>query len=291
MKKIKYWILIFLMPAMVLGQSKTETIKKSFELANPTQEFWFGVCNIEGDVSVEAYNGKTIEVEVNKKISARSEADLAVGMEDIKVDFTQGDGFIMARMISSQNRYRVKNDPLACGWDWERNGNYKRVEYKQRLDFTVKVPKGISVKISTVNNGNLYLEGVAGEVYANNVNGNVDLIGLSANAIAQTVNGHVEVSYVQLPKEFGEFETVNGDIILSIPNNANGVFDFETQWGKIYSDFDFSGKVSPKLVANKTKSGGTNYKIDSSNSYQLGEGGPSYQFKTLNGNIKVIKSK
>jgi DUF4097 and DUF4098 domain-containing protein YvlB len=192
-------------------------------------------------------------------------------------------------MLSAQNLYREKDDPLACGWDWNQNRQYKRVDYNQRLDFKVKVPNTISVKISTVNNGDLYIKGVKGEVYANNVNGDIDLIDLAANTKAQTVNGHVEVSYNQLPAEFGEYETVNGDVIIKAPSNAKGVFSFETQWGKIYSDFDFSSKVSPKVVSNKNESGGTSYKIDNSNSYQLGEGGPSLQFKTLNGNIKIIK--
>lgn len=280
---------MMLLPLMVFGQSKTETITKSFQLTDTSKELWFCVCNIEGDVSVEAYDGKNIEVEVIKKITARNDADLAEGMNDVRVDFSQGDGYAMARMLSTNNRYVQKDDPLACGWDWNRD--QRRVEYKHRLDFKVKVPRSISVKISTVNNGDLYLKGVQGEVYANNVNGDVDLVDVAENIKAHTVNGHIEVSYTKLPKEFGEFETINGDIVIKAPANANGTYNFETQWGKIYSEFDFSAKAKPMVVASKSESGGTKYKIDNSNTYQLGVGGPSFEFKTMNGNIKILKIK
>ena len=38
---------------MVKGQSKTETVKKSFTVKNE-KATWLAVCNIEGDVEVEA---------------------------------------------------------------------------------------------------------------------------------------------------------------------------------------------------------------------------------------------
>ena len=45
-----------LLPLMVFGQSKTETITKSFQLTDTSKELWFCVCNIEGDVSVDIYD-------------------------------------------------------------------------------------------------------------------------------------------------------------------------------------------------------------------------------------------
>ena len=280
---------LLLSPMLVQAQSDRETIKKSFNVADKNQEMWLCVCNIEGDVTVEAYDGNTIEIEVDKQIRARRADDVAEGMRDVKIDFDEGEGYVRARFSTPNNRYREKDDPLACGWDWQRNGD--REYYRYRLDFKVKVPREISVKISTVNNSDLFVKGVKGFVYANNVNGDVELIDIANDTKAHTVNGEIEVVYATMPTEFADFETVNGNIEVIAPEDAGAIYSFETQYGEIYSDFDFTKKLAPQVEKNKGKKGGTLYKIAKSNSYQVKDGGPEISFKTLNGKIMVRKGK
>ena len=270
-------LLVAFLPALIVkGQSETETVKKSFTVKNE-KATWFAVCNIEGNVEVEAHDGNTIEIEVQKRISGKQ--------SEVK----QGDDFVRARFTTPNNKVREKDDPLACGWDW--NQDRERVDYRVRLDYKVKVPRNISVKISTVNNSDLYIKGVKGELYANNVNGDVTLIDVESNTKASTVNGKIEVNYLKMPVEFAEFQTVNGEIEIVAPEGLGAIYNFETQWGEVYSDFDFSQKLSPKMVVNKGERGGTKYKVDNSNSYQVGNGGPKFSFKTLNGDIRVMKAK
>lgn len=289
MKVIKCMVLLvaFLPALMVKGQSETETVKKSFTVKNE-KVTWLAVCNIEGDVEVEAHDGNTIEIEVQKRISGK-QSEIEKGMEEVKLDFAQGDDFVRARFTTPNNQVREKDDPLACGWDW--NQNRERVDYRVRLDYKIKVPRNISVKISTVNNSDLYIKGVKGEVYANNVNGDVTLIDVESNTKASTVNGKIEVNYLKMPAEFAEFQTVNGEIEISTPENLAATYNFETQWGEVYSDLEFSQKLSPRMVANTGERGGTKYKVDNSNGYQVGNGGPKFTFKTLNGDIRVMKAK
>lgn len=272
---------------MLLGQKDSEVLKRSFVVNDNSSEFWFCVCNITGDVEVEAYDGSTIEVEVNKQVSGRSQADVAEGMESLQLVASDGDGFAKVLMISSQQELEEKDDPLACSWNWRHNSS-GRPDYRYRLDYKVKVPKGISVKVSTVNDGELWVKNVGGNIYASNVNGDVTLAGVKGNTKANTVNGRVEVEYLEMPNEFASFKTVNGDIELFAPNNVSGVFNFESQWGKIYSDFDFDEKVAPKMT--KVKEGDmTRFKVANSNGYKIGQGGPEMAFETLNGNIKIRK--
>lgn len=273
---------------MVMGQN-TETVKRSFQVVEPTQEMWFCACNIEGDVKVEAYDGNTIEVEVIKKITAKNEADIKKGMEDVTVEFAEGDGFVRARLATPYNRYREKDDPLECGWDWQQNR--ERVGYRYRLDFKVKVPRQISVKISTVNDSDLSVKGVKGQVYASNVNGDVDLVDLANDTKASTVNGTIEVSYLSMPKVFADFNTVNGNIEVTAPASSQAVYSFESQWGQVFSDFEFSKKLAPKMTQETDGKGAKLYKIANSNSYQVGSGGPQISFKTLNGDVMIRKGK
>ena len=281
--------MILMTPLLLVAQNDRETIKKSFQVTDKSAEMWLCVCNIEGDVEVEAYDGNTIEIEVNKRIRARRADDVEQGMKDVTVDFAEGEGFVRARLSTPQNEYKEKDDPLACGWHWAPSG--EKVYYRFRLDFKVRVPREISVKISTVNNSDLFIKGVEGMIYANNVNGDVELTDIGNDTKAHTVNGRIDVTYTKMPTEFADFETVNGDIEVIAPENAGAIYNFETQWGQVYSDFDFDKRLSPKVVSNKGRKGGTLYKVSKSNSYQVSDGGPEISFKTLNGKIMLRKGK
>ena len=272
---------------LVRGQSQTEMVKKTFTVQNE-KDTWFAVCNIEGNIEVEVHDLNTIEIELEKTVSGKQPA-IDKASKDIKLDFQQGDGFVTAKFSTPNNKLEQKDDPLACGWDW--NQDRQHVDYRLRLDYKVKVPKNVSVKISTVNNSDLYINGVKGEIYANNVNGDISLIDVESNTKASTVNGKIEVNYLQMPTDFADFKTVNGEIEVFTPQSSGATFSFDTQWGEVYSDLDFTEKLSPTMVSNEGKRGGTKYRMQNTNSYQVGTGGPKFSFKTLNGNIMLRKAK
>lgn len=282
-------VLLSVSSITLMGQNDSEIIKKSFEIEKNDADFWFCLCNINGSVEVEAYDGKNIEVELQKHVKARSNSLVKQGMEELKLFVDQGSDYVKVMMESPNQAVREKDDPLACGWDW--NGNRRGPGYDYRFDYKIKVPRGISVKVSTVNNGDLEVRNVEGNIYANNVNGDVTLEGIQGDTKANTVNGVVDVSYTKMPSEFGSFSTVNGDILIETPKDPSGVFNFKTQWGKVYSDLDFDTKVAAKMVESSNRKGETMYKISNANGYQIGKGGPSMEFETLNGNIRVSKKR
>lgn len=271
---------------IAIGQKETVTIKKSFMVSADTKEMWLCICNISGDVEVEAYDGSTIALTLEKQVSGREQSDITKGMEELQLDVSEGDGFVKLQMAAPYITNRSTDDELDCNAQWERNSNRK---YRFRYDYKVSVPRHISVKISTVNDGDLIIKGVEGEIYANNVNGDVELVGVKENTKAHTVNGTIDVQYATMPSEFGEFKTINGNIEIFTPKDAGGIFSFDTSNGEVYSDFEFSKKMAPKVVTNNKK-GGTKYKISNSNSYQIGKGGPTMDFETLNGDILIRKA-
>ena len=278
-----------MMAFMAFGQSKSESITKSLEVKDRNLEFWFCVCNINGSVEVEAYEGNTVEVIVEKRVSGHNQSDVDLGMKELQLRILEGEDFLRLSVESPIQRMAEKQDPLQCGWDW--NEKTDRRDYWYTMDYKIKVPKGISVKLSTVNKGDILAKGVTGNIYASNVNGDVTLEEIQGDTKANTVNGKVEVSYVKMPKDFASFKTVNGDIEIFVPGNGNGIFNFQSQWGEIYSDLDFSQKLAPKVT--KTAAGnGTKYKVSNSNSYQFGQsGGASFEFETLNGDVYLRKQK
>ncbi len=280
--------ILLMCPLLVFGQSDSEVIKKSFKVTSDTKEMWFCICNIEGNVEVEAYDGNTIEMELKKTVRASRADDVKLGMDELSIDVSEGENYVKVMMTAPNMEDKTYPEELNCNWNWQRHSE-KRY-YRYSYDYKVRVPRKISVKISTVNNGDLLIKDVEGEVYANNVNGDVELTNIRENTKAHTVNGHIEVSYSAMPSEFGDFQTVNGDIEIIAPKNGGAVYSFDTQWGEVYSDFEFSKKLAPKVTSNK-KNGGTRFKISGSNGYQVGNGGPSMEFETLNGNVRIKKGK
>ncbi len=265
MKHLYTVLLLLLVPLFAFAQGDSEIIKKSIQVKDNSKAYWFCVCNIEGDIEVEAYPGNRVELEVRKEIRARGAADVRQGMEDIQVLVEEGDDYAKVIMTSPNQIIKEKDDPLNCSWDWNRNSS--RLDYKYSLDYKIKVPEGISVKVSTVNNGDISITNVKGELYAGNVNGSVYLEGVSDNVKAKTVNGKLNVSMTKMPTDFASFDTVNGDITLELPKRNDDVFNFLTRWGKVYSELDFDSKVAPQMEKVSNNSGVTKYKIASSNGY------------------------
>ena len=281
-------LLLLLMPPLVRGQQDSEIIKKQFTLPAPNTTMLLNICNVFGNIDVEAHKENTILLEVEKLIEGRNEADVKLGMEELTIGVEQEKNLIRVSAKTPNTTYRHRDDKYSCGWAY--HGEEDR-DYWYRLNYKVKVPEGISIKVSTVNKGDISIKGVKGEVHANNVNGNIHLKDIRGNTKAHTVNGGIGANYIALPPKMATFDTVNGDIEITTPSGSNAVYTFDTRWGEVFSEFEFDKKLVPKMIATKGKHGGTKYKVHHANSYQVGSGGPNFQFKTLNGNISVKKSK
>jgi hypothetical protein len=88
----------------------------------------------------------------------------------------------------------------------------------------------------------------------------------------------------------GSFETVNGEIELSLPDGANAEVAFETMNGEIYSDFEVETVPQKAHVDDEEgrRGGGRkSYKLDRDAVVRIGAGGPRFDCETLNGDIVV----
>jgi DUF4097 and DUF4098 domain-containing protein YvlB len=119
--------------------------------------------------------------------------------------------------------------------------------------------------------------GVEGDVKASSVNGRIIAQGLSGEARLQTVNGTVEATFLRLNEAKGiSLGSVNGDVALVIPSNANAVVRAETVHGKITNEFGLEVRhgdyVGHELYG------------------QIGTGGPRIKLGNVNGAIHIRHS-
>jgi hypothetical protein len=140
-----------------------------------------------------------------------------------------------------------------------------------QVDFHIEVPEGVAFVGRTVNGG-VEATGLRGDVGAFTVNGDVD-VSTTGFAEAETVNGSIEASMGSSDLRDGvEFSTVNGSIVLDLPDDIDAELDASWLNGSFESDIPFllQGSVSKRSARGV-----------------LGDGGPRLELETVNGSIRI----
>ena len=152
------------------------------------------------------------------------------------------------------------------GWSWHNNHT--------KLNFNVKVPRGVLLKAMTTNGG-IRCRELNSVVEATTTNGNVD-VATSEWASARTTNGSVSVNMGNA-KWSGEIDvaTTNGSVHASLPASAEFKVRAATTNGGIHTDFPVTVMGS---FGSKDLSG------------TVGAGGRDLRLATTNGGIELRKT-
>jgi len=255
-----------------------ETIEKTFSVS-PGGGASFDLDNVYGSIEVVGTSGHQIQVTVAKTIRAATQADLDLAKSEVTLDVTQdGDA---VRLYA--------NAPFRCG----ENCLDCRREYRRRyvvtMDFKVRVPEHIALRLKTVNHGRVTVENVLGSYQVRNVNGEITMRNVGGSGEAKTVNGAVRVSFRENPREASEFSTVNGDVELVFAKSPDADFRFKTFNGEIYSDFTMTA-LPLAAPTRERKNGRFVYRSDRYTGGRAGSGGPEIKLENLNGDIRVLES-
>jgi DUF4097 and DUF4098 domain-containing protein YvlB len=146
-----------------------------------------------------------------------------------------------------------------------------------------------------MNDGDIYVENVDGEIDANNLNGKVTIKNVAGSVVAHSLNGAVTASLDRI--DAGKpmsFSTMNGDIDVTLPDTLKANVRMKTDNGEIYSDFDVKlvAGVSPDgRNSGKQPDGSYHLKFDHTLRGTINGGGPEFQFTSFNGQIYIRKKK
>jgi len=161
-------------------------------------------------------------------------------------------------------------------------------------DLTLKVPVNTSMNLSTVNDGNIGVDNVIGDLEINNTNGDVTLTNISGSAVAHALNGDLVVTFVKVnPQKSMSFSSLNGKIDVTLPADTKATLTMKSDMGEIYSDFDTQVQSSAAKVEDNTrgKKGKFRIDIDKGMSGTINGGGQEIQFTNFNGDIYIRKGK
>jgi hypothetical protein len=238
------------------------------------------ISTINGSIRVVGHAGDVVDVVVRKTIRADADADADIAETSVGLEIREAGGAILLRAA-------VEEQP---GCDAESVTDRRaRPRYEVTFDFDVRVPRNTRLRLCTVNGGDVYVAGTAGDFDIDNVNGAITLSGVRGSGRAETVNGPVSAAFEANPKAASRFKSVNGDLDIVLPGNVSANLLMRTFNGGLFTDFEVTRLPIPTPEVDR-RNGMSVYR-GWFTGYRVGRGGPELTLDAFNGNIRVVSSR
>jgi DUF4097 and DUF4098 domain-containing protein YvlB len=152
----------------------------------------------------------------------------------------------------------------------------------------LRVPRTLGLTLSTVNRGDIKIEGTTGDFEVTNVNGGIEMLDVAGSGSVHTINKDVRIVFRTNPTAPSSFKTLNGDVVVTFQPTLAADLRMKTFNGGMYTDFETT--TLPALTpVSERKQGKFVYKADRSAGVRVGSGGPELRFETLNGDIRILQ--
>lgn len=267
MKLIKITIIALITYLLAIGLARAQE-QIAIPLSQPGNPGLLDVQMVRGSINIKSHEGQEVVIRINGQ-----------DRESAKMKSKDKDGL---RLISGPN----------LGIEVTEQDNKVRIDAapsSQPTSLEILVPANFSVDASTVNDGNIRISGLEGEMEATNVNGSIFIESVRGSVVASTVNGSVEVELLEVtPDTPMAFSSLNGDIDVTFPDNLKMDAQMKTLNGEIYTDFEMDVNAGSN-VQKSNKNGVYRVRIDKSISGAVNGGGPKMIFKNHNGDIYIRK--
>ena len=271
-------IFIFTFSIPCFSKEVKEKIERTLKFSNPSGKKEVIVDNINCSIEVEGYNGKEVQLVVNKTIFASSQERIDLARKKIRLEITEQNNTIELYVDTPYRR----RDGSMNHRGWRHDG------YDVTFDFKLKVPRNTNVYLKTINEGTIEVRNVSGDYDLHNINGRIEATGLSGSGRIYALNGGITVDFEQNPKKDCYFGSLNGEIKVTFLAGLEADFRFKTFNGDVYTDFDVN-YLAPRHATTKRCKGKYVYKADKAFGARVGQGGPEIEFDGFNGDIYVNK--
>ena len=204
------------------------------------------VVNVQGSVLVQGWD----QAEVEATVAMRSEAPTDQ-LDDVQVAVEARSG-----AVSFHTLYPAGLDtPI-------------------RVDYRLRVPRQIRLDELSTLQGDIVVHDVDGTMEAHNLHGDIEGINVSGSVRAHALTGNIFISLRALPDSRLPLQlaTINGNVDLVMPAQANANLELSTVAGNIMGDYPFQVSSIPG---------------ESTRRAQVGAGGVRVELRTVRGNIRV----
>lgn len=265
----------FLLGASLTAIAQEPPDKVNVPLSDPARPAVVHASLMNGGITVTGYSGKEVLVEARPRHE---------GARESKPDH------------KSEGMHRL--DSRGTGLSVEEQDNEVNIGVRamnRTVDLTIQVPFHTSLKLKCLNDGDIKVDHISGEVDADDLNGGVKLLNISGAVVAHSLNQDVVVTLDQVtPGKSMSFSTMNGDVDVTLPADVKARVKLKADNGEIYSDFDVhpeANPASPKVTETPGKDGRFRVQFDKVTYGSINGGGPEMEFATFNGKIYLRKKK
>ncbi|MDX1672529.1 MAG: DUF4097 family beta strand repeat-containing protein [Balneolaceae bacterium] len=237
-------------------------------LSNPGQPGKLRLGLVRGSISVSGYDGNEVIIRYNNESKKEEE-----------------------QKVTEDGLRRITNN--ATGFEVTEDNNEVKINGitpMKEINFDLSVPRNFSLKLSLVNGEDITIENVNGEMEISHINGAVALVNVSGSASVNTVNGDITANFSRVSEgQPMAFTTLNGDIDVTLPDNAQLTAKMRSEWGDIYTDFDMDINRSGTNRNDNSDSGVFKVSINNWIYGDINGGGAEYLFKSMKGDIYIRK--
>jgi hypothetical protein len=163
-----------------------------------------------------------------------------------------------------------------------------------RLDIVARVPRRANLNLSTVNNSEIIVRNVTGNLQLQNVNGPISATNINGSLIAETVNDSITAQFAGIDANGAvALTSLNGDIDVALPAKAGVELRIDSGRGEIESDFELDVKPSKPVIQRDERSPareGVSVRVEQVIVATVNGGGPVIRIKTLNGDLHIRKA-
>lgn len=230
----------------VVRFDETERFEQTYPLSANGK---VSISNVNGSITIDTWDRNEVKLEAVKTADDKER----LSEVEIKID-ARKDAIIIETNYDS----------------WKRNnGNGWKNYGKLTVDYRLTVPRNAVLdEVETVN-GSVNIANSNNVTKASTVNGQVVATNLRGTAELSTVNGTIEANFDQLQSSSRiNLNTVNGQVNLVIPSDANATVRADTLNGQITNDFGLrvrKGEYVGRDMYGRIGSGEVQIKLNSVN--------------------------
>ncbi len=174
-----------------------------------------------------------------------------------------------------------EDNEISLETDWRAN----------KVTVLARVPKRADLDLSTVNNSEIIIRNITGNLELSNVNGPITVENLSGSVIAEAVNDTINVSFDRIDDANAtSLESINGDLYVRLPASTGARIHLDSAQGEIFSDFEVEVEPTSPVVERDDDGDGVSIRIESVIVAKVNGGGPVIRMKTLYGDIHIEKA-
>jgi DUF4097 and DUF4098 domain-containing protein YvlB len=211
----------------------------------------FDLRNTNGKIRIEAVDGDQISVSADRIAKAGTDDEAKAAAEGMEIKET------------------ASADLVALDARQSNTGGLFRGE--RRVDFVVKVPRALNLRITTTN-GTIDIDAVEGSLRLESTNGVITANDIIGGAQAETTNGRITLDFAKSPAGSVTAETTNGEVVINLPRDAKARLAVRVMNGAIMAE-DLPLEISEQ----------TRRRLDAT----MNGGGADIRVETTNGAVRI----